>query len=72
MVVKKKKDFEFNREKFISKGGQGPKDPKEATMICLRIPNELLEEINLTMEKRVGLSRNAWILEAIQSNMKEQ
>ena len=71
MVVKRKKDFEINREKFISKGSDSPKESQGAITICLRMPNELLKEINLVVEKRVGLSRNAWILEAIQSNMKE-
>jgi hypothetical protein len=40
-------------------------------LVPIRIPQHLLERTDHEVEKRIGLSRNAWILEAIQEKLKK-
>jgi hypothetical protein len=40
-------------------------------LIPVRMPEKLVKELDDKIEKRIGLSRNAWILEAIQKNLKD-
>lgn len=67
-------DLEKNRDVIILKGGKVSADElhkkKEWTNFCLRIRMDLFHEIDEFLEKRVGLSKTAWILEAIQEKIK--
>ena len=51
---------------LISKGAPVKADKDENTYINLRIPTDMLKEIDLKVRGRRGLSRTGWILEAIQ------
>jgi len=59
---------------IIEKGGElssiSNDRPKWKTM-PLRISIPLLEELNEDLKSRIGMSRNAWILEAIQEKLKK-
>lgn len=68
--IKPDKDKEKKTKKIINKGGS-ERVKKGWTMITLRLPDHLLREIDTETEERIGLSRNAWILEAIQEKLKE-
>ncbi len=70
MTISKRKN-ENELDKVISQGGHVAADnqqKKEGWInIQLRISTEMIDEIaSILKEKRIGLSRNAWILEAIQ------
>ena len=41
-------------------------------LVPVRMPEKLLKELDDKIEKRIGLSRNAWILEAIQEKMRRE
>ena len=76
MTVKKKveeNDIPLDSLKYevISRGGHVKEDDKseEWTCISLRISKGLLERISGSLLKRIGLTRNAWILEAIQEKL---
>ena len=68
-----RKPKEKDLETFIAKGGSEPVEPKkekedEKTVqsLKLRIPTELLEEIDqLVASRRPSPSRHQWILEAL-------
>ena len=68
MTIKKKV------ERIISKGGDvaSDKEPKKYKSVLLRIPADFLNLINEEVKKRVGLNRNAWILEAMQEKRERQ
>jgi hypothetical protein len=68
----KKEDAEKEKKirKIVNKGG-GSTVKEDWTMISVRLPDILLRELDAATEKRFGLSRNAWILEAIQEKLKE-
>jgi hypothetical protein len=71
MTIKKK--VEKSREQVIARGGAVTdcviiKD--ERTQLCLSLSHRLLDRVNLAVKDREGLSRNAWILEAIQDKLK--
>lgn len=78
MVVNKK--IEKNNEigdalEYISKGGEVVADRQkdlatEWKTICLRIPMDLLENVDGKVKVRAALTRTAWILEAIQEKLK--
>lgn len=66
-------------EAYISKGGHVQADmeqePNENTIwksICLRVPLNLLEEMDEKVKQRAALTRTAWILEAIQQKLKAE
>lgn len=74
MTISKRKR-ENDLDKVISSGGHVAADHQQKkeswTSIQLRISNDMIEEIaSILKEKRVGLSRNAWILEAIQEKLR--
>ncbi len=72
MTIKKK--VEKNREEVIARGGavsdctivKGGR-----TQLCLSLSHQLLDRVNNAVSNREGLSRNAWILEAIQEKLRE-
>lgn len=58
---------------IINRGAEVKADqlPKsEWTVVGLRIPRLLLKEIDIEVRKRIGMNRNAWLLEIIQKNLK--
>ena len=62
-------------EKLIEKGAPVLEDIKQETQkkdffVNLRIPRILLEMMDYQLKDRIGLSRTAWILEAIQEKIK--
>lgn len=68
-------DVDSAREQVISRGGHVVADiesskTKEWTTLCLRIPITMVSQIDALLEERIGLSRTAWILEAIQKTLK--
>lgn len=69
MVIKKKVSEE-SREKFISKGAGVKKEKKPWTRICLRIPQEMVDQIDILIEKKVGFNRTSWILKSLETQIK--
>jgi predicted HicB family RNase H-like nuclease len=72
MVIKKLE--KVNVEEFIAKGGQvsSEKDSSnklEWTNFTLRIRKDLSEKIDVVIADRIGISKTAWILEAIQEKL---
>lgn len=73
-------DIEEAREEIILKGGKVAADSEEETLatkrkaqwtnLCLRITSNMVNHIDLLLEDRIGISRTAWILEAIQEKLK--
>lgn len=70
MVISRK--HEKNIEKVIEKGGKTSNEDlqNDWVVITLRLTKELLNSIEKCKSKRIGLTRNAWILEAIQEKLK--
>ncbi len=62
-------------DRLISKGALVKEDVKEKktkkfSNINFRIPTDMLNQVDETLQDRVGISRNGWILEAIQEKLK--
>jgi len=62
---------------FVTNGTLGKKEVKNKSkdtwhLFSLRIRQDLLDEIDDVLEKRVGISKTAWILEAIQQKLKRK
>jgi predicted HicB family RNase H-like nuclease len=73
-MVIKKLEKPSDVEKFIDKGGQVSCDKEPAcklewTNFTLRIRKDLSEKIDCVIEERIGISKTAWILEAIQEKL---
>lgn len=67
MVVKAKIN-EKDIASVINKGAEVVEDQKkqdEWTTICLRLPKKMLEEIDQSCAKQIGLSRNAYLLQLL-------
>lgn len=68
----KKKAF----EEVIDKGGKVKADisPKEVewTNFTLRIKKSMLEEIDLAVDQRAGITKTGWILEKIHEGLKKE
>lgn len=69
------KKQETSAEEFISKGGEVVADKVESknewSNYTLRIRKDLSAQIDEVLEQRVGLSKAAWILEAIQEKLRK-
>lgn len=76
----KPKVSEAEIEEIINKGGSTGGDKKIVTpaqrkkkqstsYVQLRLPADLLDQIDSVREDRIGISRHAWILEAIQEKI---
>lgn len=48
------------------------KKKKTWTTLSLRIPSEMLSEVDKKVEARIGMNRTAWILEAIQEKLRQE
>lgn len=77
MTVRKKienKDNSVDAIRYVSKGGEvsaDKTDVKSLTTIAVRMPKEFLDLIDENVKKRIGLSRNAWIIEALQEKLQK-
>lgn len=75
MTVTKKVDrnqVSSDALKYISEGASVRLDAvtqKSKKILSLRISSEFLERIDNMVNKRMGLTRNAWIVEAIQEKL---
>ena len=70
------KENNVSLETIISKGASvmqdnKDKETKDYVFLNLRVPLSLLSEVNAAVEKRVGISRSGWILEAMQEKLQE-
>lgn len=76
MVIQKKIENNSTIQearKYVSKGYIRPElQLYKTTAICLRIPFDLLHQMDNRVKKRAALSRTAWILEAIQEKLDAQ
>lgn len=66
-------EVKSNLEKVIEKGGHVSADKehkKEWKLFQLRLRNDIEESIDKLLSERVGMSKTAWILEAIQEKIK--
>lgn len=78
MTVKKKIEKNEpvgNPLAYINQGSEVRADvePKSSRRgLCIYIPVDFLELIDRTLKKRVGMSRNAWILAAMQEKMERE
>ena len=73
-MVVAKKDMESERKRFIEKGGSAAsgKDASEYMNICLRIPKNMVQQIDSLVKEKAGYSRTTWILQAIQKGLREE
>jgi len=53
------------------KGEMNHHQDKKWKFINIRIPEEMIEEIDSAISLRVGISRTAWILESIQEKLRK-
>ena len=68
ITKKLEKDVNQKREEFISKGGSVHSDKKtkgDFTNICIRIPTQMLNNIDIHNHLTPWLTRTQWIAEAI-------
>lgn len=78
MTVKKKieKNTAFmDPMEYISQGSEvraDEKQKKDRKGLCIYIPTDFLNQIDRTLKKRIGISRNAWILEALQEKIERE
>ena len=60
---------------FISKGGSVPHDPppddeRAEARINFRLPGDMLAEVDAAIrQRRIRISRNTWLLEAVQEKL---
>lgn len=47
-------------------------ESKKWTNLCLRIPVEMLKEVDEAVGNRVGITRTGWILESIHEKLQRQ
>ena len=78
MVISKKVEKEKEekeRESFISKGGEVSSDKKvraNFTSIILRVPDKILNRIDLELDKKPWMNRTQWIVEAIADKLGDE
>lgn len=78
MTVKKKIEkntLSDDAMHYISQGSEVRADvekKKSRKGLCIYIPTDFLDKIDKTLKKRIGISRNAWILEALQEKMQRE
>ncbi len=83
MVVKRvieenppiKNSSDKEKEEFIKAGGLVLADKpsvKSWSIFSLRIREDLSKKVDLALESRIGLSKTAWIVEAIQDKLKRE
>ena len=72
----RKLEIKTNLERIIDKGGSVADDKMKFVnkyyILNLRIHTELNERIEEALKERIGISKTAWILEAIQEKLKRR
>lgn len=70
MAIRKKSE----RDVFILKGGDVPKNDSQFKVVTLRLPKEILGKIDAIITEKSWMTRNAWIVNAIneQLNLEEK
>lgn len=76
MVIRKLEKKETSTlEDIIDRGGDviadKKEDKKEWHLFTLRIRKDISQKIDEALEERIGISKTAWILEAIQEKLKK-
>lgn len=58
-------------EKIIAEGGHVSSDNQKPNVrrLCIYMPVDLIHKIDQVKHERYGISRNAWIVEAIQKQL---
>lgn len=78
MTVKKKIEkntASIDPLNYINQGSEVRSDVEQKSArkgLCIYIPKDFLSKIDKTLKKRIGISRNAWILEALQEKMERE
>lgn len=79
LVEKKLKNIETNIDELLSKGApvkedmsQFNKEENKWTHINFRVPTQMLKKVDDALKERVGISRNGWLLEAIDEKLKRK
>lgn len=72
-IEKDEKKLEEERAKIIEKGGAVSMDAHKKgelrKSVVLRFPKDFLDKIDQAVEKRVGMNRMAWLLQAAQEKL---
>lgn len=72
--LEKAKADEVDVDALIDRGAKVKEDKVEATKkwtyINVRIPVDMLNDVDQTVNERVGITRTGWILEAIHEKIK--
>jgi hypothetical protein len=76
-LVDKNKKTEEEIDKLILKGApvkedEKADDEKRNSYLNFRIPTDLLKRVDEELKERIGISRNGWILEAIQEKLRRE
>lgn len=73
MLRKLQKEPHITLEEAIKKGAAVLSDnnDKKWAFFSLRIRKDISNDIDADLEKRIGISKTAWILEAIQEKLKK-
>ena len=79
LVEKTPEKNEVDIDKLLSKGAPVKEDMVEVeqeeskwTHINFRVPTQMLKKVDEALKDRVGISRNGWLLEAIDEKLKRQ
>jgi len=68
-----RREIDVQRKKIIEKGGDESRDKnKKWTTICLRIPIEMVLDIDSLIEEKMLPSRTAWILQTLNEKIREE
>lgn len=77
LIDKKPENDKPNIDKLLSKGAPVKEDMAELekeeskwTHINFRMPTQMLKKVDEALNDRVGISRNGWLLEAVQEKLK--
>ena len=75
-AAERPKEDKSKIDEVIGKGAKVREDEKEEkeewTMITVRLPKRMVNDMNTEIKKRTGLSRNAWILEAFDEKLRNK
>jgi hypothetical protein len=76
LIEKKPEEKSVDIDKLLSKGAPVREDVAEEkeeskwTHINFRIPTDMIKKVDEALKDRVGISRNGWLLEAINDKLK--
>lgn len=70
-MVIKKKNIDLEKNRFIKRGGSVNSENDKWTNICLRIPKEMVIDIDMIIEQSIGITRTGWILRTLQEKLRK-